>query len=569
MSQPTASIPRRHDLDALRAVAMLLGIALHGALAYVPLPEGGWPVRDVSHEAFAVFLASVHGFRMPLFFLISGFFTAMLYRRRGLRSLLSQRFKRIFVPLLIGTLTLVPAVWIVSIAAGIRGSLSPGPVDKPSLFTAAREGDLQQIKAELAAGAALDDPDPSLGATPLSIAALSDHRDAVALLIAGGADVNARNRDGNAPLHGAAFLGRADTVRLLLEHGADPAARNHRGEVAADAVRADWMTTQVIAGILKVQLDPDRVQAGRQEVSRLLAQATGEPAAEAQNSQPVAAAEPPTGPRDVLMLLMLFPFFHHLWFLAFLCWLVLGFAIYALLERSLGWTIPKRLVVSPARYLWLIPLTMLPQARMGLLFPAFGPDTSAGLLPIPSVLLYYSIFFFFGVAYFDCDDNAGRVGRHWPLSLPIALLVVFPVGYELTTGGFGVGDQWIGAGLRRPLSVALPVVYAWLMTLGLMGMFRSLFSQPSKTMRYMSDSSYWLYLVHLPLIILAQAMVREWQLPALAKFVLVCVATSAVLLASYQWLVRYTPIGTLLNGPRQRPARATVTDGPIVPAASG
>ena len=35
---------RYHDLDALRAFAMLLGIALHGFCSFFPLPI--WPAQD-------------------------------------------------------------------------------------------------------------------------------------------------------------------------------------------------------------------------------------------------------------------------------------------------------------------------------------------------------------------------------------------------------------------------------------------------------------------------------------------------------------------------------------------
>ena len=59
-------------------------------------------------------------------------------------------------------------------------------------------------------------------------------------------------------------------------------------------------------------------------------------------------------------------------------------------------------------------------------------------------------------------------------------------------------------------------------------------------MRYVSDSSYWLYLAHLPLIMIVQAAIRTWQMPVLIKFVLVCGVTTAILLASYQLFVRYT-----------------------------
>lgn len=139
------------------------------------------------------------------------------------------------------------------------------------------------------------------------------------------------------------------------------------------------------------------------------------------------------------------------------------------------------------------------------------------------------------------------------VTLPVALLVVFPLGLELTVGGFGLGRDWLDVGLQRPVAVVLQVVYAWLMTFGAMGLARSVLSRESKVMRYVSDSSYWLYLAHLPLIIVGQAIVRGWPIPAFAKFLLVCTVTSALLLASYQLFVRYTAIGTLLNGPRRRP----------------
>ena len=107
-----AGIARRHDLDALRAFAMLLGIVLHGALAFIP---GAWVVSDASVEGdgtpFAWLTMAIHGFRMPLFFLMSGFFTAMLWRQRGLRALVRQRAQRLLLPLAIAMLTVIPLTW--------------------------------------------------------------------------------------------------------------------------------------------------------------------------------------------------------------------------------------------------------------------------------------------------------------------------------------------------------------------------------------------------------------------------------------------------------------------------
>ncbi len=63
----SASIARRHDLDALRAVAMLLGIVLHGAMSFIPGVGAFWGVQDpASSEAFGVVLAGIHEFRIRI-----------------------------------------------------------------------------------------------------------------------------------------------------------------------------------------------------------------------------------------------------------------------------------------------------------------------------------------------------------------------------------------------------------------------------------------------------------------------------------------------------------------------
>ncbi len=98
------------------------------------------------------------------------------------------------------------------------------------------------------------------------------------------------------------------------------------------------------------------------------------------------------------------------------------------------------------------------------------------------------------------------------------------------------------------------------MTFGSIGLCRRLLSGESKTMRYISDSSYWLYLVHLPLVILAQWLVRDLPLPTFVKFSGITIVVSGFLLITYAYGVRYTPIGRLLNGPRTRASRLSMSD---------
>ncbi len=99
---------RFHELDALRAFAMLLGVVLHAALFLV---TKDWPVvaKEISPDLpYDDIVLAIHGFRMPVFFLLSGFFTALLWQRRGTHALIMHRLKHVGLPLLIGVFTIVP-----------------------------------------------------------------------------------------------------------------------------------------------------------------------------------------------------------------------------------------------------------------------------------------------------------------------------------------------------------------------------------------------------------------------------------------------------------------------------
>lgn len=56
-----------------------------------------------------------------------------------------------------------------------------------------------------------------------------------------------------------------------------------------------------------------------------------------------------------------------------------------------------------------------------------------------------------------------------------------------------------------------------------------------------------------------QAWVRTWDVPPMLKFSLIVLTTCAILLILYQLVVRYTIIGTLLNGKRTRPQHSEQT----------
>jgi peptidoglycan/LPS O-acetylase OafA/YrhL len=67
-------------------------------------------------------------------------------------------------------------------------------------------------------------------------------------------------------------------------------------------------------------------------------------------------------------------------------------------------------------------------------------------------------------------------------------------------------------------------------------------------MRYVSDSAYWVYLLHLPLTAFIPGLIGDWPLPGFIKFCIVVLGTGLVCLGSYHLFVRSTFIGQFLNG---------------------
>jgi glucan biosynthesis protein C len=93
---------RLHYMDNLRALAMLGGVFFHGALAYSPMLHSLWPAADAQQSPVVDLIVwFTHLFRMPLFFLIAGFFVAYLVQKRGMAGMLKNRALRILLPLII------------------------------------------------------------------------------------------------------------------------------------------------------------------------------------------------------------------------------------------------------------------------------------------------------------------------------------------------------------------------------------------------------------------------------------------------------------------------------------
>lgn len=106
---------RLHALDAVRAFALLAGIVLHAAMAFLPgLFPGIWSYVDASPSTtLSVAFFTIHMFRMSLFFLLAGFFGHMTFHRKGQGAFMADRAKRILIPLVVGWVVLYPIIGLV------------------------------------------------------------------------------------------------------------------------------------------------------------------------------------------------------------------------------------------------------------------------------------------------------------------------------------------------------------------------------------------------------------------------------------------------------------------------
>ncbi len=103
----------------------------------------------------------------------------------------------------------------------------------------------------------------------------------------------------------------------------------------------------------------------------------------------------------------------------------------------------------------------------------------------------------------------------------------------------------------RPAKLAYSMGYGlvmWLLIFGTLGLFQARCLGHSPAWRYVADSSYWIYLIHLPLVARLQVWMAPWPWPGSVKFLLLNLILFAILFRSYQYLVRSTFIGRLLNG---------------------
>ena len=102
--------------------------------------------------------------------------------------------------------------------------------------------------------------------------------------------------------------------------------------------------------------------------------------------------------------------------------------------------------------------------------------------------------------------------------------------------------------LSYELIIIIKSLMVWLLIFGITGLFIRYGSNHSSKMRYISDSSYWVYLIHLPLTAIIPSLISNLSLSGSLKFLLVLIVSGIISFVTYHYFIRGTIVGKFLNG---------------------
>jgi peptidoglycan/LPS O-acetylase OafA/YrhL len=192
----------------------------------------------------------------------------------------------------------------------------------------------------------------------------------------------------------------------------------------------------------------------------------------------------------------------------------------------------------------------------------FGiPTPDKSFVSNPTALIGFGCAFGFGWLLHRQTELLRTLERDWALNLILAagLIAASLAMVGVTPRLTPITDDTI-----RLAGAACYAAATWTTTFAVIGLALRFLSGFSPARRHIADASYWLYLIHLPIVMALQVAVSRLDWPWPAKFAAILVVAFPLMFASYELMVRHSFIGWVLNGrrvPRNAPMRLQARSG--------
>ncbi len=245
----------------------------------------------------------------------------------------------------------------------------------------------------------------------------------------------------------------------------------------------------------------------------------------------------------------------HLWFLYYLLIISVSIIILRSFVRLYKPLNTKLTQMSDSIILWICNswaatfVVAVPTTACLWFMEHWGMDTpDKSLVPDIAVSLLYGGFFLFG---WLLNRDSSLMNRFANLTWHKLLLCLFSMVASVVLSSFEMKYAhayylFLKAGFMLSYAIMM-----WSLVSITIGLCKHLFAQSSSVVRYVADASFWIYLIHLPIVLWLQISFAELPLHWLIKLVSISLITILISIVLYELFIRSTFIGAALNGKRK------------------
>jgi fucose 4-O-acetylase-like acetyltransferase len=275
---------------------------------------------------------------------------------------------------------------------------------------------------------------------------------------------------------------------------------------------------------------------------------------------PRRGALPPKRELDIANVFTLSP--RHLWFIAYLLMISLvAIGIWLAIQRApgLGAAINRGFRILIGSW-WAVPVLASVSAAILITKTGWvaGGTASNSLIPAPTLFAYYSLFFFFGWLLSGQTDLLEDLKRGAWLRLGAGVLIAVPAFLLFYDNGDFTGNVGTPGILAEVDALRLYGLFTvgmvcWLTLFGIWGVLARYVRKESRVLRYLSDASFWIYLIHIPFLVALQSSLATTELAIPIRWALTVSGTLALAIGTYALIRGVRKLATKHMRPRGAP----------------